>query len=318
MSFKYSFGFKRYHTQDYYLKTKYGKKIFKVPVDAGFTCPNRDGSRGVGGCSFCSDRGSGDFAGDRRAPILEQFNNVKSKLHEKWSVADYIIYFQPYTNTYGSLEEIKAYLNECKGIERVVGIRIATRADCIDEEIANLLLEFSKEIPIEVELGLQSIHEKTGEIINRCHSLEEFQSAFVMLKQRKIPVTVHLINGLPNESYDMMIETAKYVADLKPDGVKIHMLHIIKGTKLAKNFEESPYELLTSEEYVSLVCDQIELMPSETVIERVTGDAVLSDLVAPLWTVKKLVVINNIDKELIKRDSYQGKKYLNKKAVWEL
>lgn len=318
MNFPYSFGFKRYHTQDYYLKTKYGKKVFKVPVDAGFTCPNRDGTKGVGGCVYCSERGSGDFAGDKAKSITSQFYEVREKLYEKWPEADAILYFQPYTNTYGTVAHVQALLEEGASLDGVVGISIATRPDCISREMAEMLGEFSKRIPIEVELGLQSIHPQTAEAINRCHSLAEFQEGYVRLKQQGIRLCVHLINGLPGETSEMMLQTARYVAALKPDSVKFHMLHLTHNTLLGEQYKLQPFPLMEREDYVNLVCDQLELLPPETVVERVTGDAVGEALIAPLWTRKKLVVINNIDKTLRTRNSQQGINYRSQPAIWEL
>lgn len=308
-AFPHSFGFKRYYTQDYYLKKTFGQKVFKVPVNAGFTCPNRDGSKGVGGCTYCSEMGSGDFAGDVSYSIQEQFRSVKSKLHSKWPDAAYVVYFQAFTNTYGSTQRVRAMLESAIALERVVGISISTRPDCIDEAMADLLQEFSHRIYLEVELGLQTIHQHTALRINRCHSLAEFEAGYMLLKERGIKICIHIINGLPGESKEMMLDTASYVGSLYPHSVKIHMLHLIKGSRMTLEWEEVPFHLLDLEEYVEIVCDQIELLPPDTIIQRVTGDGDKTSLVAPSWTLKKFVVINTIDKELLRRNSFQGRNF---------
>lgn len=307
-AFAYSFGFKRYYTQDYYLKKTFGQKVFKVPVNAGFTCPNRDGTKGLGGCTYCSELGSGDFAGDVRLSIAEQFHQVKAKLHTKWPDAAYIVYFQAFTNTYGSTERVREMLTAAVALEGVVGISISTRPDCIDERMAELLKEFAAQIYLEVELGLQSIHPQTALRINRCHSLAEFEAGYLLLKERGILTCIHIINGLPGESKEMMLETAQYIGSLGPHSVKIHMLHLIKGSRMAEEWEQSPWPLLELEEYVEIVCDQLELLPADTVIQRITGDGDRASLVAPLWTLKKFVVMNDVDKELLRRGSCQGRR----------
>lgn len=307
--FAHSFGFKRYHTQDYYLKKIFGQKVFKVPVNGGFTCPNRDGTKGVGGCTYCSEKGSGDFAGDATVSIEEQFHQIKAKLHTKWPDAAYIVYFQAFTNTYGSIQRVRRMLESAAALEGVVGLSVSTRPDCIDEEMADLLKEFADRVYLEVELGLQSIHPQTILRINRCHSLEEFEQGYRLLEERGIFTCIHIINGLPGESREMMLDTARYVGSLHPHSVKIHMLHLIKGSRMTAEWQQSPFPLLELEEYVAMVCDQLELLPPDTVIQRVTGDGDRTSLVAPLWTMKKLVVINNIDKELLRRNSFQGKRF---------
>lgn len=307
--FKNSFGFKRYYTQDYYLKNRFGKKMFKVSLNAGFTCPNRDGTKGVGGCSYCSEKGSGDFAGDVLESIPQQFEKVRDKLHQKWNNAGYIAYFQAFTNTYGTVDKIRNMLETALSFENVEGVCISTRPDCIDDEIADLLLEFSKKTWLEVELGLQTIHEQTSKRINRCHTLTEFEQGYFNIKNRGIDTCIHIINGLPYEDKQMMLQTAQYVAKLKPESIKIHMLHLIEDTQITREWREDGFKILSLAEYVDIVCDQIELMPQDTVIQRVTGDGDKNTVVAPIWTLKKFVVINNIDKELIRRNSFQGKNF---------
>lgn len=303
---KNSDGFKRYYTMDYYLKGKYGKKMCKVPLSTGFTCPNRDGTKGVGGCLFCSGSGGGEFAPKGTVPLDRQFDLGASIMHSKWENAGLIAYFQSFSNTYGENEKISFYLNEALKLP-CEEIRIATRGDCIDKEKADLLSFFALQKPLVVELGLQTIFDETAKKMNRCHTYNEFLNGYELLKERNIPCAVHIIDGLPNESKEMMIETAKTVGQLNPLSMKIHMLHIIKGSQLAEIYEKSPFPLLSKEEYVDIVCCQLEVINENIVIERLTGDGASSSLIAPLWTKKKLTVINDIDKLLFSRNTWQGK-----------
>ncbi len=308
MNFQYSFGFKRYHTLDYYYKNKYGGKVFKISLDGGFTCPNHDGTKGVGGCTFCSSEGSGEFSGSALLPLSEQFEAVRTTMEKKWKGVGYIAYLQPFTATYCTVERMRTVLDELVALPNVKEISLSTRGDCVSDEMAKLLTQFSNVLPLEVEFGLQSSKEETIEVINRCHTLGEFEEGFSKLDSPNIRRTVHIINGLPGESKEDMLETARYLAKLRPNGIKIHMLHLLKGTAMAKMYNDNPFPLLTLEEYVDVVCSQIELLPPETVIERLTGDGKSDDLIAPLWTTKKFVTINEIDKEFIRRGSCQGSK----------
>ena len=305
MSFRFTLDNKRYHTYNYFLRTKFGGKVMKISLNGGFTCPNIDGTKGVGGCTYCSSSGSGDFAGDPSLDIHRQFEEVKAMMTNKWE-GKYIAYFQANTNTYAPLSRLKTLYESALSEKDVIGLSIATRADCISEEIADYLKELSEKTYLTVELGLQTIHDKTGERINRCHSYSDFLKGYNMIKERGIPVCVHLINGLPGETHEMMVETAREVGKLQPDFVKLHLLHIIKGTKIAEEFERGEFSLMTLPEYVSVICDQLEVLPQETVIQRVTGDGKKEDLIGPMWSLKKFVVMNEIDKELVKRNSYQG------------
>lgn len=305
MSFRFTLDNKRYHTYNYFLRTKFGGKVMKISLNGGFTCPNIDGTKGVGGCTYCSSSGSGDFAGDPSLDIHRQFEEVKAMMTNKWE-GKYIAYFQANTNTYAPLPRLKTLYESALSEKDVIGLSIATRADCISEEIADYLKELSEKTYLTVELGLQTIHDKTGERINRCHSYADFLKGYNMIKERGIPVCVHLINGLPGETHEMMVETAREVGKLNPDFVKLHLLHIIKGTKIAEEFERGEFSLMTLPEYVSVICDQLEVLPQETVIQRVTGDGKKEDLIGPMWSLKKFVVMNEIDKELVRRSSYQG------------
>ena len=305
--FKYSDDNKRYHTWNYHLRHKFNSKVFKVPLDGGFTCPNIDGSKGTGGCIYCSGRGSGDFAGNRSLPVAQQFESVKQMLHKKWQQALYIPYFQAYTNTYAPLDELRQKYESVLNKPGVVGISIATRADCINEEIADYLLELSKRIYLIVELGLQSVHDITAVRINRCHTYEEFLKGYALLKSRGINVCVHIINGLPGETGEMMLKTAEELAKLDIHSIKIHMLHIIRGTKASEEYQKGLFTLLDMDEYTDIVCAQLQLLPPETIIQRVTGDGAPADLIAPEWTLKKFVVMNQIDKKMFDRNLWQGR-----------
>ncbi len=305
MNFRFTLDNKRYHTYNYFLRTKFGGKVMKISLNGGFTCPNIDGTKGIGGCTYCSSSGSGDFAGNPSLDIHRQFEEVKAMMTNKWE-GKYIAYFQANTNTYAPLPRLKTLYESALSEKDVIGLSIATRADCISEEIADYLKELSEKTYLTVELGLQTIHDKTGERINRCHSYADFLKGYNMIKERGIPVCVHLINGLPGETREMMVETAREVGKLNPDFVKLHLLHIIKGTKIAEEFERGEFSLMTLPEYVSVICDQLEVLPQETVIQRVTGDGKKEDLIGPMWSLKKFVVMNEIDKEMVRRNSCQG------------
>lgn len=307
--FRYSNTNKRYHTFTYFLEQKFGRKVAKISLDAGFTCPNIDGSKGVGGCTYCSARGSGDFAGDQSLSLREQFEQVRQVMDQKWPDAVYIPYFQAHTNTYAPLEVLKEKFEEALSFPDVVGLAIATRADCITDEIADYLGELAQRTYLEVELGLQSVHDVTGERINRCHSYADFLEGYQKLADRGINICVHIIDGLPGEDREMMLETARRLSHLKLHSIKIHLLHVLKGTVMEQQLAEGQFCLLTREEYVGIVCDQLELLPPQMVIQRVTGDGERESLVGPEWSLKKLCVMNEIDKELVRRNSFQGKNF---------
>ena len=306
--FKYSDNNKRYHTLDYFYKHRFGGKIAKISLNAGFTCPNKDGTKGVGGCVYCSKLGSGDYAGKPNKTLTEQFFDVKEIMDKKWPNARFIGYFQANTNTYAPINVLKEKYEEILKLDGVVGLNIATRADSITEECLNYLEELNKRTFLNIELGLQTIHEKTNRLINRGETLEEFETMIKKLRSRGINVIVHIINGLPLESKEMMLETVKYVNNLDIQGIKIHMLHVIKGTKLAEMYQKEPFHILTKKEYVDIICDQLELLRPEIVINRITGDPNPNELIEPKWLIKKFGVLNDIDKEMVKRDSYQGKR----------
>lgn len=305
--FKYSDNNKRYHTLDYFYKHKFNSKVFKVSLNAGLSCPNIDGTVGKGGCIYCSNSGSGEFAGNKNDDIITQFNEIKKMMLKKWQNAKYIGYFQAHTNTYAPVETLKKLYEPILQQENVVGLNIATRPDAISDECLKYLEELNKKTYLTIELGLQTIHKKTTKIINRCHTLECFENMVKKLRKKNINVVVHIINGLPYETKEDMIKTAKYLNKLDIQGIKIHMLSVIKNTKLEKLYQLKPFHILTEEEYIDIVINQLENLRPEIVINRITGDPKLDDLIQPTWLVKKFCVLNNIDKEMVKRNTYQGK-----------
>ena len=307
--FRFTDTNKRYHTYDYYLRQTFGGKCAKIPIDAGFTCPNIDGKCGTGGCIYCSGRGSGDFAEAPTLTVSEQYARVREKLSSKWSTERCIPYFQAHTNTYAPVEKLRPLFEEALAQEGVVGLNIATRADCLGEGVPELLAELAERTVLTVELGLQTVHDETARKINRGHSFSEFQEGYRKIREasEKIGICVHLIFGLPGETREMMMESVREVAKMHPDQVKIHLLHVIKGTKMAEEYLAGNYTPLEKEEYVSLVCDALALLPAEIVVARVTGDGMADDLLAPEWSRKKVSVINDIDKLLYERNSWQGK-----------
>ena len=305
--FLYSDSNKRYHTLDYFYKHKFKSKIFKVSLNAGFTCPNIDGTVGTKGCIYCSKSGSGDFAGNPNDDLIKQFETIKNIVLNKWPKAKYIGYFQARTNTYAPLSILKEKYETILSLPNVVGLNIATRSDSITDECLDYLEELNKKTYLTIELGLQTIHEKTATLINRCSTLENFEKMVYKLKERNINVVVHIINGLPYETKKMMIDTVKYLNKLPIDGIKIHMLHIVKDTQLAYMYKQKTFHILTRDEYVDIVINQLENLRPEIVIHRITGDPKKEDLIEPTWLLKKFCVLNEIDKEMVKRNSYQGK-----------
>ena len=309
--FKYTLDNKRYHTLNYYYKNKYGQKVFKVSLNAHFTCPNIDGTKGYGGCIYCLN-GSGDYNDD--TDLLTQFDEVKTTLHKKWPKAKYIGYFQANTNTYAPVNILKEKYELILSQDNVVGLNIATRPDSISDEVLDYLEELNKKTDLVIELGLQTIHDKTADLINRGYHLDEFEKCLEKLNKKNINVVVHIINGLPYETKEDMIQTAKYLSNKKILGIKIHMLHILKNTKLFQMYLKEKFHVLTKKEYVDIVCDQLEYLNEKIVINRITGDPDVNELIEPVWLTKKFGVLNEIDKELKRRNTYQGfnKSILNK------
>lgn len=312
--FQYSLDNKRYHTLNYHYKEKYHCKVIKVSLNAGFTCPNIDGKVGYGGCIYCSKSGSGDFGGDISKSLSEQFDEIKEKLSKKWPRGKYIAYFQAHTNTYAPLSVLKGKYESVLKKDNVIGIAIATRPDAIEDEVLDYLEELNKNTDVTVELGLQTIHEDTAKLINRCHSLNQFEEMVKKLRKRNIEVVVHIINGLPYETKEMMIDTVKYLNHLDINGIKIHMLNIVKDTPLATLYQEKKFKVLSKEEYIDIVIQQLEYLRPEIVIHRITSDPDPKNLIEPAWLIKKFCVLNDIDKEMKKRNTYQGKK-LEKNAL---
>lgn len=311
MKFKYSNSNKRYYTLDYFYKEKFKSKVFKISLNAGFSCPNKDGTKGYGGCIYCSKLGSGDYAGEKDKSLVEQFNDVKNIMLHKWPDSKYIVYFQANTNTYAPVNVLKEKYESVLFLDNVIGINIATRPDSISDECLEYLEELNKKTYLTVELGLQTIHDETSKLINRGHDLKCFEEMVKKLRERNINVVVHIINGLPYETKEMMMSTAKYLSNLDIQGIKIHMLHILKDTALANLYEKEKFHVLTREEYVDIVCSQLEILREDIVIHRITGDPNPDDLIEPKWLIKKFGVLNEIDKEMARKDTYQGiyKKY---------
>lgn len=304
--FRYTNSNKRYYTLDYFYKQKFGKKVYKISLNAGFTCPNKDGTKGYGGCIYCSKLGSGDFAGNKENDLITQFQEIKKQMKKKWNDGLYIGYFQANTNTYAEVEVLKQKYEPILELENVIGLNIATRPDAITDECLDYLTDLNERTYLTVELGLQTIHEKTSMFINRGHDLKCFEEMVEKLRERNIDVVVHIMNGLPNETKEMMLETIQYLNHLDIQGIKIHMLHILKNTALADIYQKNPFHVLIKEEYIEIVCDQIELLREDIVIHRITGDPKKEDLIEPHWLLKKFSVLDDIDKELEKRGTYQG------------
>lgn len=311
--FLHSDSNKRYYTYDYYLRRTFGAKCAKLPLDAGFTCPNIDGRCGRGGCIYCSNRGSGDFAPDAVLSIAAQIDRQKQLFSRKWDVSRCIAYFQAHTNTYAPLPILRERYEEALAQEGIVGLNIATRADCLPPEVVEYLSELAERTVLTVELGLQTSCDASAARINRGHTFADFCRGFEALRSAnpKIGICVHLIFGLPGENDETMMQTVRDVAALKPDQVKLHLLHVLRGTALAKQYEAGKYQPLERERYIRLIADALELLPPDTVIGRLTGDGAAEDLLAPLWSRKKTTVINDIDKLLYARNSYQGARYGN-------
>ncbi len=299
--FKYTLDNKRYHTLNYYYKNKYKEKVFKIYLNAGFSCPNKINGKG---CIYCYN-GSGE---NNDLDLISQFNKVKGIMSRKWESTKYIGYFQANTNTYASVDVLKEKYETILKQPNVIGLNIATRCDALPKDVLDYLGELNKKTDLTIELGLQTINEKTSLLINRGHTLECFENAVKELRKRNIDVVVHIINGLPFETKDDMLNTVKYLSNLDIQGIKIHMLFILKGTPLEKLYNETHFHVLTKDEYINIVCDQLELLDERIVIHRITGDPIKELLIEPKWLLKKVSVLNDIDKEMVKRNTYQGKK----------
>ncbi len=309
--YKYTDSNKRYQTFDYWLRDLFGEKCAKISLDAGFTCPNIDGTVSRGGCIYCSGGSSG---AECEGSIAEQYSRGREVMERKWGCRKFIPYLQAHTNTYAPADELMKVYDEAASQDGAAMLAIATRADCLSDAALEVLAETSEKIPLMVELGLQTTNDRTAKLINRGHTFDDFKKGYSRLRAA-VPtskIAVHLINGLPEESRDDMIKSAADVAELEPDIVKLHLLHVIKNTPLAAMWERGEYVPMEQDEYVSVVCDQLEILPPACAIGRVTGDARADELLAPLWCRRKTAVANDIDKELFRRGSYQGIKYKQK------
>ncbi|AZV58865.1 TIGR01212 family radical SAM protein [Clostridium sp. AWRP] len=304
-------GDKTYYSLNYYLRKKFGCKVFKISLDGGFSCPNRDGTISTGGCIFCSEKGSGDFAGNRNVSISSQFQGIKQMMNKKWKDGKYIAYFQAYTNTYAPVEILNQKYEEAINQEGVVGLAIATRPDCLGDDVLELLEKFNNKIYTWVELGLQSSDDFTAEKINRGYKLETFERSVKNLRKIGIEVVVHLIMGLPYENKDIMMNTVKYVSTQDIQGVKFHLLHLMEHTPLVKLYNEGQLKLMSQEDYVDVICSALSNTRPDIVIHRLTGDAPRNLLIGPKWSLKKWEVLNDIDKTMKDRDIYQGIYYGN-------
>lgn len=311
--FKYTSDNKRYHTLTYYYKEKFNSKVCKVSLNANFTCPNIDGKVGIGGCIYCSKLGSGEYAGNPKEDLITQFEKGKKTMQRKWPNAKFIAYFQANTNTYAPIERLKECFEPFINRDDCIGLSIATRSDSITDECLDYLEDISKRTYLIVELGLQTIHEKTSKLINRCSSLDNFDKMVKRLKMRNINVVVHIINGLPYETEDMMIDTVKHLNDLNIDGIKIHMLGVLKDTPLEKYYQKHKFHILTKEEYVNIVVKQLEYLNPKIVIHRLTEDPKQDDIIEPTWLTKKFTILNEIDKIMSTKNLYQGDKVKEKR-----
>ncbi|SER25141.1 TIGR01212 family radical SAM protein [Streptococcus gallolyticus] len=310
---------KRYNTLNDYYRQIFGEKIFKVPIDAGFDCPNRDGTVAHGGCTFCTVSGSGDAIVAPDAPIRDQFYKEIDFMHRKWpDVKKYLVYFQNFTNTHDTVDVIRERYEQAINEPGVVGINIGTRPDCLPDETIAYITELSDRMHVTVELGLQTTYDETSKIINRAHTYDLYVETVKRLRQLapKVEIVSHLINGLPGETHDMMIENVRRcVTDNEIDGIKLHLLHLMTSTKMQRDYHEGRLKLLGMEEYVNIICDQLEIIPKNIIIHRITGDAPRDMLIGPMWSLKKWKVLNAIDKEMERRGSYQGCKLENKEVV---
>ncbi len=297
---------KHYYSLNEYYREKFNKKVYKLSISGGMSCPNRDGTLGTGGCIFCSSGGSGEFCPSAETGIKEQLEQAKNRVKAKTRDEAFIAYFQPFTNTYADVDYLRRIFGEALEPEYILGLAVATRPDCLEDEKIGLLSELNKEKPVTVELGLQTIHETTAEYIRRGYPIKVYDDAVKRLKNAGIEVVTHVILGLPNETEKMMLDTVRYVGK-RTDGIKLQLLHVIEGTDLADEYRAGKFEVLSMEEYTDILLKSIELLPENVVIHRITGDGAKKSLIAPLWSADKKRVLNYINKELEKRNIKQGK-----------
>lgn len=308
---------KRYHSWNYALRQEFGQKIFKVPIDGGFDCPNRDGTVAHGGCTFCSVSGSGDMIVAPEDPIPLQFQKEIQMMHKKWpDVEQYIVYFQNFTNTHAPLAVIKERFEQVVHLPGVVGLSIGTRPDCLPDDVVDYLAELNERLYLWVELGLQTTFESTSRLINRAHDYQMYVDGVAKLRKHNIRVCTHLINGLPGETMAMMEENVRRtLLDSDIQGIKLHLLHLMRNTRMLRDYHEGRLQLMTQADYTTVICNQLEMIPPEIIIHRLTGDAPRDALVGPMWSLQKWEVLNAIDQELKRRDSFQGKYAIRKSEV---
>ena len=305
------FGDKSYYSLDYYLKKTFHEKVYKLALDGGMSCPNRDGTLGTGGCIFCSHGGSGDFAEPLKTSVTEQIDEAKKRVSSKIKTGRYIAYFQSYTNTYAPVSYLEPLFSEAISNKDIAALSIATRPDCLPEDVINLLATLSRKKPVWVELGLQTIHEHTARSINRGYELACYTNAVKRLKAAGLTVITHVILGLPGESREMMLDTVRFLGSSQPpiDGIKLQLLHILEGTKLAALYKANPFPIMIMEEYISLILDCIRLLPPDTVIHRISGDGPKKLLIEPLWSGNKRMVLNAVTKAFKETGAWQGQWY---------
>ena len=299
-----------YYSLNEYLKKTFGEKVYKISLDGGMTCPNRDGALGTDGCIFCSGGGSGEFSADRRLSIAEQLEQAKRRISQKTDCRRFIAYFQPFTNTYAEVSYLRHIFYEAIMPEEIAALSIATRPDCLGGEVLGLLSELNKIKPVWVELGLQTIHPQTAGYIRRGYPLETYDEAVVNLRKIGVSVITHVILGLPGETKEMMLETVRYAGG-RSDGIKLQLLHVLRGTDLLRDYEQGRFEVLSLERYLDILCDAIEVLPGNVVIHRLTGDGDKKLLVAPMWSADKKRVLNEMNREFRRRDVVQGRKNKN-------
>ncbi len=307
--YPYTLDNKRYQTFNYHLKKTYDHKVAKVILDLDYTCPNRDGTKGVGGCIFCSARGSGDTSVHFKNDIVAQYLANKKVIDNKWPDSYTIPYFQSFSNTYGPLEKLRGYVESLIHRDEVVEMAIATRADCISDDTLAYLDDMASYKPIWLEIGLQTSNDKTAAFINRGHDFDTFKETFKRSEKTKIKTCIHIIDGLPYEDEGDMLKTIDDIKDIKYDALKIHCLEILKGTKLANIYNERPFKVITRDEYIDIVIRQLEHIRPDVIIERLTADPIKEDLIAPMWLLNKRTLLNDIDKRMKTLDTYQGKYY---------
>lgn len=302
-------GDKPYHSLDYELKRQFGQKIYKVSLDGGMSCPNRDGTVGTGGCTFCSQGGSGEFAVRRTGypDVWEQIEQAKTRVHRKISgEGKYIAYFQSYTNTYAPVDYLRTLFERAITHPDIVALSVGTRPDCLGDEVVALLKELNGQKPVWVELGLQTIHEKTAERIHRGYRLEVFEDAYRRLKEAGLTVVVHVILGLPGETKEEMLETVDYLGKIPVDGIKLQLLHILKGSQMAAEYEKNPFSLMELEEYLDLILTCVARLPQSVVIHRLSGDGAKALLIGPAWSANKKLVLNRMMQKFRKNGIFQG------------